>query len=360
MYVPYGDPAPTHRFKNVFDQGEYGIGWLANPLTLGCDCVGHIQYFDGVVNDNDGAPVVIPNAVCMHEEDAGIAWKHTDFRTGAVQVRRRRRLVVSSIVTVGNYEYGYFWYLYTDGTIEYEVKLTGVISTGAIAPGETPEHGTLVAPGLYGPAPPALLLRAPGHGRRRRGEPGGRGRLAAQRPRAGQPARQRVGDRAHRAGQRGDRAAQHRAAAGAVLEGGERREDLRAGAADGVRAGPGRQRAADVQQGRPVRAAGGVHRAPALGDGLRPRERFAAGDYPNQHPGGQGLPTYGAGDRPLDGEDVVVWYTFGTHHVVRPEDWPVMPVGHIGFMLKPSGFFDGNPALDTPPSAAGGGHCHSG
>lgn len=151
MYVPYGDPAPTHRFKNVFDQGEYGVGWLANSLTLGCDCVGHIQYFDGVVNDQDGAPVTIPNAVCMHEEDAGIAWKHTDFRTGAVQVRRRRRLVISMIATVGNYEYGYFWYLYNDGTIEYEVKLTGVISTGALPPGEKPRHGTLVAPGLYGP-----------------------------------------------------------------------------------------------------------------------------------------------------------------------------------------------------------------
>jgi primary-amine oxidase len=151
MYVPYGDPAPTHRFKNVFDQGEYGVGWLANSLTLGCDCVGHIHYFDGVVNDNDGGAVTIPNAVCMHEEDAGVGWKHTDFRTGAVQVRRRRRLVISTIVTVGNYEYGYFWYLYTDGAIEYEVKLTGVISTGAIAPGEQPKHGTLVAPGLYGP-----------------------------------------------------------------------------------------------------------------------------------------------------------------------------------------------------------------
>jgi primary-amine oxidase len=151
MYVPYGDPAPTHRFKNVFDQGEYGVGWLANSLALGCDCIGHIRYFDGVVNDNDGAAVTIPNAVCMHEEDVGIGWKHTDFRTGAVQVRRRRRLVISTIVTVGNYEYGYFWYLYTDGTIEYEVKLTGVISTGAIAPGEQPKHGTLVAPGLYGP-----------------------------------------------------------------------------------------------------------------------------------------------------------------------------------------------------------------
>lgn len=90
------------------------------------------------MSDQDGAPVTIPNAVCMHEEDAGIAWKHTDFRTGAVQVRRRRRLVISMIATVGNYEYGYFWYLYNDGTIEYEVKLTGVISTGALPPARSP------------------------------------------------------------------------------------------------------------------------------------------------------------------------------------------------------------------------------
>ena len=151
MYVPYGDPAPAHRFKNVFDQGEYGVGWLANPLTLGCDCVGEIHYFDGVVNDQDGEPMTIPNAVCMHEEDYGIGWKHTDFRTEEVEVRRLRRLVISRIATVGNYEYGYFWYLYTDGTIEYEVKLTGVISTGAWRPATRPKDGTMVAPGLYGP-----------------------------------------------------------------------------------------------------------------------------------------------------------------------------------------------------------------
>ncbi len=85
-----------------------------------------------------------------------------------------------------------------------------------------------------------------------------------------------------------------------------------------------------------------------------PAERFAAGDYPNQHPGGDGLPRYAAADRPLEGTDVVLWYTFGAHHVVRPEDWPVMPVSQVGFKLKPTGFFDGNPALDMPRSDA---HC---
>ena len=151
MFVPYGDPSLTHYRKLVLDEGEYGIGLLTNSLELGCDCLGEIVYLDGVVNDNDGHPIAMKNAICLHEEDHGIAWKHTDFRTGHAEVRRMRRMVISSIVTVGNYEYGYYWYLYQDGSIEYEVKLSGVISNGAIEEGVTPEYGTIVAPGVYGP-----------------------------------------------------------------------------------------------------------------------------------------------------------------------------------------------------------------
>jgi primary-amine oxidase len=80
-----------------------------------------------------------------------------------------------------------------------------------------------------------------------------------------------------------------------------------------------------------------------------PDERRAAGDYPNQHAGGDGLPRWTAADRSLVGTDVVVWHTFGVTHVPRPEDWPVMPVEHCGFMLVPVGFFDRNPALDVAP-----------
>jgi primary-amine oxidase len=151
MFVPYGDPRPTHYRKNVFDMGEAGVGMLANSLELGCDCLGEVFYFDGVGNDNDGHPVTIANAICLHEEDDGQLWKHTDLLTGHVEMRRSRRLVISLVATVANYEYGYFWYLYQDGTIEHEVKLSGVISTGALAPGEKPVHGALVAPQVYGP-----------------------------------------------------------------------------------------------------------------------------------------------------------------------------------------------------------------
>jgi primary-amine oxidase len=108
MVVPYGDPRPTYFHRNAFDVGEYGIGTLANALQNGCDCLGEIRYLDAVVNDGRGRPVTLPNAICLHEEDAGILWKHVDWRLGTTEVRRSRRLVVSSISTVGNYEYGFY------------------------------------------------------------------------------------------------------------------------------------------------------------------------------------------------------------------------------------------------------------
>jgi primary-amine oxidase len=356
MYVPYGDPAPTHRFKNVFDQGEYGVGWLANPLTLGCDCVGEIHYFDGVVNDQDGEPMTIPNAVCMHEEDYGIGWKHTDFRTEEVEVRRLRRLVISSIATVGNYEYGYFWYLYTDGTIEYEVKLTGVISTGAVEPGTRPKHGTLVAPGLYGPHHQhffcvRLDMAVDGNANSvvmvdseplpwGPENPTGtawvtkRTVLASEEQAKGRidPLKGRFWriENPSKVSALGDPVAYK-------LVPGENVAPMYA--PDSRFA----QRAGFTQEHVWVTA-------------YDPAERFAAGDYPNQHPGGDGVPRYAAADRPTENTDVVLWYTFGAHHVVRPEDWPVMPVTHVGFKLKPAGFFAGNPALDMPRSHPK--HCH--
>src|SRR5258708_10783441 len=110
-----------------------------------------MSYRDATVHDGVCDPVRRPNAICIHEEDPGIGWKHAQYLNGSVEVRRGRRLVISSLATVGNYDYGFFWYLHTDGTIEYEVKLTGIISTGALADGAEPAHGTIVAPGLYGP-----------------------------------------------------------------------------------------------------------------------------------------------------------------------------------------------------------------
>ncbi|MEO0761038.1 MAG: tyramine oxidase, partial [Pseudomonadota bacterium] len=150
MMVPYGSPDGAHPRKNVFDIGEYGVGRLVNSLELGCDCLGAIQYLDAELNGRDGEVETIRNAICIHEEDMGVAWKHYDFRLERTETRRARKLVISTIATVGNYEYGYYWYLMMDGTIEFEMKATGVINTSACLPGEPGDYGVEVAPGVLG------------------------------------------------------------------------------------------------------------------------------------------------------------------------------------------------------------------
>jgi primary-amine oxidase len=287
----------------------------------------------------------------MHEEDAGIAWKHTDFRTEKVEVRRLRRLVISTIVTVGNYEYGYFWYLYTDGTIEYEVKLTGVLSVGAYDPEKgLPEYGTVISPGLYAPNHQHFFCV------RMDMAVDGPLNTVVEVDSVTQP----VGP--------GNPTGNAWKAVPTVLE----TEKAAVRSIDQTKARFWKIQSADKASpwGAPTafKLMPGDHAAPVFGQetgyGPRsgfttanvwvtkydPKERFASGEYPNQHPGGDGLPAFVADDESIVGEDLVVWYSMGAHHVVRPEDWPVMPVSHIGFKLKPSGFFDGNPALDMPPS----------
>ncbi|MEO9174774.1 MAG: tyramine oxidase, partial [Gaiellales bacterium] len=147
LVIPYGDPNPTVHFKNVFDTGEYGMGPMTNSLALGCDCLGEIRYLDAVSNGIAGEPLVIPNAICIHEEDDNLLWKHTN-RFGRVDRARSRRLVISSIATVGNYEYGYFWYLYQDASWQFEAKLTGVVHTAGWIGDERSPHSLPLGEGL--------------------------------------------------------------------------------------------------------------------------------------------------------------------------------------------------------------------
>ena len=349
LYVPYGDPNPTHRIKNVFDEGEWGIGPVLNYLMRGCDCLGDIRYFDVVVNDADGNPLTIPNAICLHEEDYGVGWKHTDGLLGHMETRRNRRLVVSCFATLNNYEYGFFWYFYLDGTIEFEIKLTGIVSTGAFSPSDTPPAcGTVLAPGLYAPNHQHFfnvrldmcvdgernsvyevdsVAMPPGPD-----NPGANAWVTRSTLLARESEAQRVVD----------------PLAGRywmVINKSVRNE---LGQPVGYKLVPGENILPLAGEGSQTdRRAGFAYRHLWV-TAYDPAERYAAGDYPNQRRDNGGLPTYVQADRPLEDADVVLWYTFGAHHVPRPEDWPVMPVSCIGFHLKPVGFFAGNPALDLP------------
>jgi primary-amine oxidase len=351
MVVPYGDPRPTYFHRNAFDVGEYGIGYLANSLQNGCDCLGEIRYLDAVVNDSRGGAVTLANAICVHEEDYGILWKHFDWRTGYTEVRRSRRLVVSFIATVGNYEYGFYWYFYLDGTIQLEVKLTGIVPNGAVAPGEAPPWGELVAPGVYAPIHQHFF-----NVRLDMTVDGPRNSVYEVNTVADPPGPENPHANAFRAEAtllRSESQAQRLVdpLAGRFWKIVNPSVRNRLGTPVGYKLVPGENvRPFAGPEASVTRRAGFMTRHLWV-TRYDPRERYAGGDYPNQHRGGAGLPEYARDDAPLENTDVVVWYTFGAHHVVRPEDWPVMPVTYIGFMLKPVGFFDRNPALDVPRPA---------
>jgi primary-amine oxidase len=352
MVVPYGDPRFRY-WQAYFDAGEYLCGTWANSLELGCDCLGEIAYLDATVTDVTGRPKVIRNAICVHEEDFGILWKHTDIFSHSAQTRRQRRLVVSYFTTIGNYDYGFYWYFYLDGTIECEIKATGVMFTSAYPGGDHP-YSTEVAPGLAAPVHQHLFSA------RLDMTVDGLANAVEEVDVSGLP----VGpDNPY-----GNAIVQHVTRLTRESHSGRR--------ADGARGRTWRIISTEHQNrfGRPVSYTLYPESAPVLladpGAPLTaragfatnhlwvtrydPAQRYPAGDFVNQHPGGAGLPAFIAGDQDIDGADIVLWHTFGPTHVPRPEDWPVMPVARCGFTLKPTGFFDRNPTLDLPPPSL---HC---
>lgn len=360
MYVPYGDPGDTHWNKNVFDEGEYGMGVMANSLVLGCDCLGEITYLDAYVCTQDGDPAKIENAVCIHEEDSGIGWKHTDFRTGVGEVRRNRRLVISVFTTVGNYDYGFYWYLYLDGSIEFEAKLTGILSTGAFE-GEDPKYGSVLAPGLYGPNHQHFFAM-----RLDMNVDGPKNNLYELNAVVA-PEEENVWGNAWYESRtqlvsesQAQRTADPLRGRTWVVSSAERTNPV-TGKATGFKLELGGTLAQPLAQpGSQQYARGGFARKHLWATAFDERERYAAGEYVPQNPGGDGLPRYAAADRSLEAADLVVWPILCAHHVPRIEDWPVMPVATVGFHLKPSGFFDGNPMLDYPAETPKHGSCCAG
>jgi len=360
MVVPYGSTAMNHWWKNAFDAGECGLGLCASSLELGCDCLGEIVYLDGVQVDPEGAATPLRNAICLHEEDYGIGWKHVDARNRVSETRRSRRMVVSSIATVGNYEYGFFWYFYLDGTIQAEVKLTGIIQTQAVRAGERVPYANPVTPELAGPHHQHVFSYRLDF--TLDGAANAVYEVDAVPVPTGPDNPYGNAFTAQATLLETELQAQRMAAAEKSRYWKIVNHDVTNAVGEPVayKLVPAHASApllAQPDAAITARAAFGTKHlwvTPFAADELR-----AAGDFPNQHPGGDGLPRWTAADRPVVDTDIVVWHTVGVTHFCRPEDFPVMPVEYTGFTLKPFGFFDRNPAIDLAPSAsAEGGHCH--
>ena len=350
MVVPYGDPTGANFRRNAFDTGEYGVGQFLDSLTLGCDCLGHIHYFDAWGHDWWGKPKLIHNAICMHEEDFGILWKFTDTQRGDVTVKRSRRLVVSSISTIGNYVYGFFWYFYQDGTIGIEVKATGIVLATATPVGDPSTYGVLVAPGTDAHVHQHVFsyrFDMAVDGERNSvsevnfgavpmgpGNPYGNAIRISETVLKSEAQAQRIMDIGTSRYWR-------------VLNPNAKNA---LGESVAYKLVPGTNSLPFLDPQSPIGKRAGFMFKHFWVTQYAENELYPAGQYPNQHPGGDGLPKWAAQNRNIENENVVVWYTLNYHHLPRPEDWPVQPCVYAGFHWMPSGFFDSNPALDVPSS----------
>jgi len=352
LVIPYGDPSQGAYRKNAFDVGEFGLGNFTNSLTIGCDCLGEIVYLDVAVANPDGSVREIKNAICLHEEDFGILWKHVDI-DGNVEVRRGRRFVVSSIVTVNNYEYGYFWYFYQDGSIEFEAKLTGIVLTLADTPGKDHPSATELEPGLWAPYHQHILCARLDLDID--GDVSGANNTVVE-----------IDSFAHELGAKniyGGAYETSETVLGRELEAKRVIDPFKSrfwkiinpnrknhiGHSVGYKLVPGHTTFPLALPESTIGKRAGFMYQHLWVTKNETSERYPAGDYPFQHSGGAGLPEWTQANREIENTDVVLWHVFGTNHIPRAEDWPVMPVERTGFHLKPSGFFARNPGIDVAP-----------
>ncbi len=354
MVVPYGDASVGHYFKNAFDSGECGIGRLVNSLELGCDCLGEILYMDGVVTDERGGARTIENAICIHEEDAGLLWKHTyrhpDERGTQSWSRRSRRLVVSTIATVDNYDYGFYWYFYQDGSWEHEVKATGIIQTMAVEDGDPQITRHKIAPQLAGVHHQHFLsfrldMEVDGPENTVYEVDTVPLPLGPENPYHNTFTAKAIPiDEESRSGRIVDSAsARHWRIANDEVSN-------QIGESPAFVLTPGATVSMMADERSLIARRAAFARKQLWVTAYDPTERYPAGDYPAQSEPGLGMPEWISANRSLKQSDIVLWYTVGMNHIVRPEDWPVMPVQRAGFSLKPWGFFDRNPGLDVPPA----------
>jgi primary-amine oxidase len=343
MVVPYGDPSAGWFFRNSFDAGEFGLGINASSLRPGADCPTNCKTFDAAMAESNGQPTVLRNVVALYERDDGILWKHDE------EVRRGRALVLGFVSTVGNYDYAFDWIFRQDGSLEMRVSLTGIMAAKAVASDAHDPFSHMVGKNTAAPHHEHFFTfrldfdidgASPNRVVEMNSAPVPTG---TRNPYGG-------GFEMHETVLATEREAQRNldlsTARKWIVQNPTVKNAL--GGPAGYALLPGENAIPFAQPDSWVRKRAGMLNAHIWVTPYAAGEMYAAGNYPNQSKGGDGLPAWTKANRPIDSKDVVLWYTMGITHNPRPEDWPVMPVHAAGFKLVPWGFFGKNPAMDLP------------
>lgn len=357
LFVPYMDPTTNWYYRAYLDVGEYGIGTSGVKLRRGEDCPADSEMLDAEFMNERGKVYTKEGTACIFERVTGDAgWSHFEIAKGKSASRRHTELVVRFIVWLGNYDYVLDWIFTETGSVKGRVGATGIVQIrgvnaqnmkAATAMADT-AYGRLISPGTV-----AINHDHFFNFRLDLDVDGTQNTLSIDRLRrttldpkkTGTPRRQIWQIFPHEAATESE----------AQLNVDPQRPALWRVINPKVTNAVGNPVSYHLSPGKTGRTLMNdeefAHRRAAFSaynlwvTPYAPAERYAAGDYPNRHPGSAGLPEWTAADRPIKNTDVVLWYTVGMHHVVRAEDWPLMPTLHHEFELRPFDFFDYNPTV---------------
>ena len=357
IFVPYMDPDQAWYFRTFLDIGEYGIGSAGVPMQAGQDCPADAQMIDAAFASESGEISIKKGVVCIFERTTGdAAWSHYERAQQASLSRRHEELVVRFIAWLGNYDYVVDWIFTPTGSIIGRIGATGIVQVKAVnshdmsstSSAKDTAYGRLVAPNIVAVNHDHFFnfrLDLDVDGTRNNFVVDKLERRSLDETQVTSP-RKSIW--------------QLESETISSESGGKRTIDLQNPAIwrvlnTGVKNAQGQYVSYQLRAGSNAvslldRASFPQRRAAFTNHHLwvtpyARSERYAAGKYPNQHAGGAGLPDWTSENRPVQNTDIVLWYTLGMHHAVRTEDWPIMPVLHHEFELRPFDYFDHNPSI---------------
>jgi primary-amine oxidase len=353
------DPSPGWYSRTFIDAGEFGLGISLSPMLPGADCPENATLLDAVMAGVSGRPQTFEKIVAVFERYCGNPmWRHMDPFTRTLETRRNQELVVRTIATVGNYDYLFDWVFSQDGAIKVSVGTTGICSAKAVASRTAVEAASkgeqvygrfvdeytvavnhdhyvmyrldfdvdgqsnhfvkdVIKPLLFDRSTPrksAWVVES----RIAASESDAQLRVSVERPAMW---RIRNSSRKNAWGYPTSYAFRPGLSHISLLS-----DD-------------------DWPQRRAAFSKYTLWVTPYNRD-----EQFAAGNFPNQSDGTGGITDWTKNNRSIKDTDIVAWYSIGIHHIVRAEDWPVMPTSWHSFSIVPYDFFDENPMMNTPTS----------
>ena len=355
MVVPYGAPSLLQAAYNFFDAGEYRLGQgIARPLSPGADAPENAFYMPAVLHRENGEPYQLDKAVAIFEEYGGTLWRH-----GTVS-RRATNLAVKYYTTIENYDYGFTWRFKQDGTIDVDIELTGIVevqgvhrvlATDTIGKNDLSydglSFGTLVHPHVEAINHQHFFvfrLDMDIDGDQNNSVMEMNAKLVP-------PGKQNpysngfvVEHTMFMNEKEAQRSVNYETARSWHIENNGKRNAL--GEPVGYMLMPGAQAKPFMPAGSVVRKKAGFLDHQVWVTQYKDGEEYPAGLYPASNKVYGGLREWTAQNREIGNNDVVLWYVAGITHIVRPEEWPVMPCHHMGFSLMPFGFFSENPTME--------------